>query len=84
MTNNLGEIFDYCLDDHTVGDVNDEDDEADAMEWRPKWVNWLEKINDYKGSLNNEYKAIFRALYNIQYRNKVMAKFIWCFALDIV
>ena len=42
-----GDVYDYCLEDDTLGEKNDDEDEAEAEQWRPEWVNWLTKIDEY-------------------------------------
>ena len=40
-----GEVYDYVLEDSTLGRNND--DEEETEDWRPEWVSWLTKANEY-------------------------------------
>ena len=41
-----GDVFDYCLEDDTLGS-NNEDEEEEAEEWKPKWVSIFLLRNSY-------------------------------------
>ena len=41
-----GEVYDYVLQDSTIGKPN-ADDEEETAEWHPEWVSWLTKTEEY-------------------------------------
>ena len=43
-----GEVYDYCLFDHDVQSKNDDENEEETTcDWKPEWVSWLSKSDEY-------------------------------------